>query len=113
MEWVCVALIVGSMVYSGAIVVDYTNFVIEIRPQINKVESKAVEWTNSSHLEEEGRDRFRQDIEATRPVLSDLQLAVDEAKLRRQAALVKIKRLEMALVKSSIRSRRKERKNTV
>ena len=113
MEWVCVALIVGSIVYSGAIVVDYTNFVIEIRPQISKVGSKAAEWANLSHLEEEGRDRFRKDIEATRPMVSDLQRAVDESKLRRQAALLRIKRLEMALVKSSIRSRRKERKKTV
>jgi hypothetical protein len=113
MEWVCVVLIIGSMVYSGSIVVEYTNYNLEIRPQINKLEHKTTEWANSAQLEIEERELIKKEIESTRHVVSDLQLGVDEAKLRRQAALLRKKRLEMALLKSSIRSRRTTRMNTV
>lgn len=109
MEWVCVALIIGSMVYSGVIVVEYTNFTLELRPQISQLERKATEWANSAQIEVQEKDRIKEDIRSIKDQVSDLQLAVDEAKLRRQASQLRKKRLEMVLLKSSIRARRPNR----
>lgn len=106
MEWVYVALIIASMVYSGSIIVDYTNFSIEVRPQIRKLESKALEWGDAADAEIAEKDRLKTESSAIKEVISDLQLAVQEAKLRTQSAMMRKKRLDMVLLKTSIRSRR-------
>ena len=112
MEWVCVALIIGSMVYSGGIVVEYTNFNLEMRPQIGQLERKAVEWANAAQIEIQEKERLKEEIAEMREGVADLQLAVDEAKLRRQSAQLRKKRLDMVLLKSSIRSRHATRMKT-
>ncbi len=91
---------------------EYTNYNLEIRPQINKLEHKTLEWTNAAQMEIEERELLVKEIESTRSVVIDLQLGVDEAKLHRQAALLRKKRLEMAFLKSSIRSRRTTQRNS-
>ncbi|MGA1198577.1 MAG: hypothetical protein ACO36I_18985 [Candidatus Latescibacterota bacterium] len=113
MEWICVALIIGSMVYSGGIVVEYTNLNLEICPQISQLECKIGEWANAAQIEIQEKDRIKQETEAIRMMVGDLQLTVDQAKLRMQAALLRKKRLDMALLKSSIRSRRSTRMNQI
>jgi hypothetical protein len=110
MDWVSAILIIVSMVYSGGIVVEYVNFKFQMVPRIKLVDSKAVKWANAAVLETELRDRVKQNIDSNRTYISDLQLAVDEAKLRRQAALLQKKRLDMLLLKTSIRSRRSPEK---
>jgi len=113
MEWICVALIIGSMVYSGGIVVEYTNLNLEIRPQINQLERKVDEWANAAQVEIQEKDRLKQETVSIREGVGELQLTVDQAKLRMQAALLRKKRLDMALLKSSIRSRRSTRMSQI
>jgi len=113
MEWICVALIIGSMVYSGGIVVEYTNLNLEIRPQISQLERKIGEWANAAQVEIHEKNRIKQETETIRIGVGDLQLTVDQAKLRMQAALLRKKRLDMALLKSSIRSQRSTRMSRV
>ena len=113
MEWICVALIIGSMVYSGGIVVEYTNLNLEIRPQIGQLERKIDEWANAAQIEMAEKDRLKQETVAIRDRVSELQLTVDQAKLRMQAALLRKKRLDMALLKSSIRSQRVTRMSQI
>jgi hypothetical protein len=113
MEWICVALIIGSMVYSGGIVVEYTNLNLEIRPQINQLERKVGEWVNAAQVELYEKDRLKQETVAIRDVIGELQLTVDQAKLRMQAASLRKKRLDMALLKSSIRSRHSARMSQI
>lgn len=113
MEWICVALIIGSMVYSGGIVVEYTNLNLDIRPQIGQLERKIDEWANAGQIEICEKDRLKQETVAIRDRVSELQLTVDQAKLRMQAALLRKKRLDMALLKSSIRSQRATRMSQI
>lgn len=111
MEWVCVALIIASMVYSGGIVVEYTNFNLEIVPQIRRIERKTAEWASAAQLEIQEKERVKSEVEDIREQIGDLQLEVDQAKLRRQAEQLRKKRLDMILLKTSIRSSRKPRMN--
>ena len=43
MEWVCVVLIIGTMLYIGGIVVDYLNHDAHVRPQVVKLRRLSVE----------------------------------------------------------------------
>ncbi|MBT3606232.1 MAG: hypothetical protein HOE48_17875 [Candidatus Latescibacteria bacterium] len=113
MEWVCVALIIASMVYSGGIVVEYTNYNLEIVPQVREIERKTAEWKSAALVEIDEKERVKIEIARIRDNLGDLQLEVDQVKLRRQAEQLRKKRLDMILLKSSIRSNRKARMNFV
>ena len=62
MKWVLVALILGSMVYIGSILIDFTNYSLRLKPHISDLDERAVDLCETAERENftngEIRDRI-------------------------------------------------------
>ncbi len=103
MEWVYVAIILGTMVYSGGIVIEYTHRALDIRPKIGRQFDQALELADAAeaelHEKEESVVRSR-DLRAKN---GELQHAVELTRSRLKTEKMRHKRLEMALIRTRLR----------
>lgn len=104
MAWVFVALIVGSLVYIGLIVVEYTHIVLGIKPLTARLQARAMELEDAVAIEAEEIGTLRRRIEGMRPGIGHLQEAIGQARQHRDVERVRQKRLEMVTLKNRLRN---------
>ena len=104
MVWVFVALIIGSLVYIGLIVVEYTHVVLGIKPMTSRLLARAMELEDAVGVEFEEIGALRRRIEGMRPGIGHLHEAIVQARKSRDVELVRQQRLEMATLKNRLRS---------
>ena len=103
MEWVYVAIIIGAIVYSGGIVVEYTNCTLEVRPKIKQQFDHALELADRVEAELQEKEAAGARIRALRTEIGELQHSVDLDRTRFKTEDMRHSRLEMALLRTRLR----------
>ena len=107
MEWVCFVLIIGTMLYIGGIVVDYLNYDAHVRPQVAKLKKHGLELVELGECETLERDRAQDRADIHRPAIEELHHNIEMITQKIKTEKVRKNRLEMALLKSSLKHTRR------
>jgi len=103
MEWLYVAMIIGTMVYSGGIVIEYTNRALEIRPKIGWQFNQALKLADAAEVELREKEASMARSRDLRAEIGEFQHAVDLRRTRLKTEEMRHKRLEMALIRTRLR----------
>ena len=103
MEWVYVVLIIGIMLYIGGIVLDYSNYDTRLRPQIVDLKRQALELASLAENEIRDRDRAQDRVDLHKPAIEELQNNLETMRQKVKTEGVRKNRLEMVLLKTSLR----------
>lgn len=103
MEWVCVVLILCTMVYCGHIIVECLNYDVGIRPRLSKLKQRVLELADCAEAEIKVRDNARARCNLHRPEIEDLQQTIEGIRQKVKTEGLRKNRLEMVLLKSSLR----------
>ena len=106
MEWVLASLIVGTMIYAGAIVIDYFNYSSQILPRIQGLSRQVDELGEAASTEDALLLATQDRIEALNESVAALQHDVAQRRGQIQAERQLKQRLEMAHLKQRLKSRR-------
>ena len=106
MEWVFVALIVGTMVYSGSIVVEYFKCSIRIQTRLASLETGAVELGKESGDEETIQLEVHGRIDCLKESMQEFQGKIAELRGKQQAERDRKQKLEMEVFKKRLKSGR-------
>lgn len=103
MEWVCVVLIIGTMLYIGGIVLEYSHHDTRLRPHIADLKRQTLEFTGLAEDEIRDRDRARDRADLHRPAIEELQHKIETIREKIKIEVARKNRLEMVLLKTSLR----------
>lgn len=103
MAWVCVVLIIGSMLYMAEIVLDYANHDSRVRPRVSDLKRQASELCSQAEDEMRERDCALERASDHKPAIVDLQEDIEEIKIKLETESIRKNRLEMVVLKASLR----------
>ena len=106
MEWVLASLIVGTMIYAGAIVIDYFSYSSQILPRIEGLFQRVDELGEAASTEDALLLATQDRIEALSESVGAFQHDVAQRRGQIQAERQLKQRLEMADLKQRIKSKR-------
>lgn len=105
MDWILVALIIGAMVYSGMIVIEYTNYAIQVKPKILQLEQNAAEMLKNTEIVEAERHSIRDRMDGMRTAVSELSRRIADLRCEVHAEKTRKQRLEMEYFKQRLKGR--------
>ena len=103
MEWVYVAMIIATMVYSAGIVVEYTNRALDVRPRIRQQFDRALELADVVEVELREKEVSMARSRDLRTEIGEFQHAVDLSRTCLKTEEMRHKRLEIALIRTRLR----------
>lgn len=103
MQWVLVALIIGSLVYIGHIIMEYTHYVIQVKPMIKRLVERALELDDLVERERNEIVEVRARMDRLRPSIGNISDALDQVRRLRNAELTRRQRLDMVVLKNRLR----------
>jgi hypothetical protein len=106
MEWVFAALIIAAIVYVGLILIDLTNYSVQILPRIHTMNEQAEILRETSNSEEDEANAVKDRSTAVK--ISVAEMTERHYELREQIRVERMRkqRLEMEYFKLRVRSRR-------
>ena len=72
MEWIMLALVIGAIGYCALIIVEYTNYSLQIKPRISSLETTFVELVQDMNVISLEREGFMVRIENLKTTVGDL-----------------------------------------
>ena len=105
MEWIFVALIVGTLAYSGSIVMGYTNYSVQVLPQISRRLERGAELEGAINHEQAEQTRVQEQIEELNAVIRDLSRQIAELRGGIQAERMRKQRIDMETFKLRLKGR--------
>jgi phage shock protein A len=103
MQWVMVALIIGSLVYIGVIILDYTYFVLEVKPLINRFLERILVLEDDVENERREIDMIKDRAVHLRISVGHLNESLEQARCHKSIEHTRRQRLEMVVLKNKLR----------
>ena len=103
MQWVMVGLIIGSLVYIGVIILDYTYFVLKVKPLINRFMERILVLEDDIENERREIDMIKDRALLLRISVGHLNESLEQARCHRSVEQTRRQRLEMVELKNSLR----------
>jgi hypothetical protein len=104
-EWVYAALVIGCLVYSGGMVIDYTNYAGGIGPRIRGLQEGISDLDLEANAEAEMLIEVRKRMTDLRASVDDLRGKSMRMKDRLRNEKSRKQKLEMAVFKKRLKSR--------
>jgi hypothetical protein len=105
MEWIMLALIIGAVRYCALIIVEYTNFSLQVRPRISGIETDSVELVRDMDAISLERDGIRLRVESLKSAVGDLGERTRDLRSRLQVEKARKQCLDMEYFKQRLKGR--------
>jgi chromosome segregation ATPase len=107
MAWILVVLIVGAMAYAAMIIVEYTNYTLQVRPRIAKLDRTAAELEEEWNGEEARVHEIELRSKGLQDCVSGLQRRTAELRGEVKGERDRKQRLEMEVFKRRLKGGRR------
>ena len=107
MAWILVVLIVGAMAYAAVIIVDYTNYTLQVQPRISKLDRNAAELEEEWNGEEATVHEIELRLKGLQDSVSALQHRSAELRGEVRGERERKQRLEMEVFKRRLKGNRR------